>query len=142
VIILPLFADQDFNGFRVEAQEIGMRVEVRDLTTKSMQNAVYQILTDGKFSKNMKKKSLVLRDRPMSPVDTAVYWTEFVLRHEDTASLKPMVHVDWFQRRMYDGFLVIMLGVIMSIATFIYIANSLYVRISGQSVSSDIKKTN
>jgi glucuronosyltransferase len=152
VIIVPLFADQDFNGFRVEAQEIGMRVEVRDLTSRAMQNAVHQILTDSKFSKNMKKKSLVLRDRPMSPVDTAVYWTEFVLRHEDTASLKPMMNVDWFQRRMYDGILVILLAAILSVAMLAYMAKALYARISGgffskvtaevgKVISLDVKKT-
>jgi len=108
VIIVPLFADQDFNGFRVEAQEIGVRVEVRDLNVKHMQEAVDNILTDAKYGKNMKKKSLLLRDRPQSPIDSAIYWTEFVLRHEDTESLKPMAQLGWFQRRMFDVLLLLL----------------------------------
>ena len=130
VIILPLFADQDFNGFRVEAQEIGLRVEVRDLTVNSMQNAVKQLLTNDKYEKNMKKKSLLLRDRPMNPVESAVYWTEFVLRHEDTDSLKPMQHVDWFQRRMYDAFIALLLVAVAATLALIYITKAVVRRLS------------
>ncbi|CAG7832969.1 unnamed protein product, partial [Allacma fusca] len=48
-----------------------------------MVEALSQVLNNPKYAKNMKVMSEIFRDRPMSPIETAVYWTEFVLRHED-----------------------------------------------------------
>ncbi len=45
----------------------------------------------------------VLRDQPMGPLDKAVWWTEYVLRHKDTSHLKPSGFEQWWwQRRLLD----------------------------------------
>ena len=36
-------------------------------------------------------RSKIFRDRPSSPMEEAVFWTEFVLRNDDTSALKPML---------------------------------------------------
>ena len=33
---------------------------------------------------------MVCKDRPMSALDTAIWWTEYVLRMKDTSHLKPL----------------------------------------------------
>ncbi len=56
----------------------------------------------------MTKIKKLFRDRPMSPVDTAVWWTEYVMRNDDTSHLRPAGHdQSWFVRRQIDvwGFL-------------------------------------
>ena len=55
-----------------------------------------------RYRNNMKIVSGILKDRPMSPVEVGVYWTEFVLRHEHTRSLKPLQHLPWYKRRNLD----------------------------------------
>lgn len=52
----------------------------------------------------------VLRDQPMEPLDKAVWWTEYVLRHKDTSHLKPSGFEQWWwQRRLLDvwGFMLL-----------------------------------
>ncbi|CAL8148111.1 unnamed protein product [Orchesella dallaii] len=104
MIVIPLFADQDYNAYRIEAQQVGLRAEIRGMTEDTLVTAVDKILKDEKFKKNMMKKSAIFRDRPQNPVDTAVFWTEFALRHEETSStFRPMnQHLNAFQRRLLD----------------------------------------
>lgn len=63
----------------------------------------------------MMKKSAIFRDRPLNPVDTAVFWTEFALRHNDTLStFRPYNHhLNWFQRRLLDAYAFITLVIIL-----------------------------
>ena len=48
IILLPMFADQDYNAHRIETYEVGMRLEIRTLTPEIMENAVRQVLTNEK----------------------------------------------------------------------------------------------
>ncbi|CAG7815591.1 unnamed protein product, partial [Allacma fusca] len=143
VVLLPLFADQDYNGHRVEAYEIGIRLEAATLTSQVMENAVREVLTNEKYAKNMKRMSAVAKDRLMSPVDTAVYWTEFVLRHEDTSSLKPLNNLYWFQRRMWDVFfLLAFLAADLILILYVSTRFCFNVRKQGRKTSGDVSKNN
>jgi len=103
LIVLPLFADQDYNAYRVDAQNVGFRLEIRDLDFPMMDKALTSILSDTKYKKNMEIKSKIFRDRQQNPLESAIFWTEFVLRNDDTSSLKPMNrHQNWMQRRLLD----------------------------------------
>lgn len=44
VIAMPLFADQDFQAYRIEAQEIGVRIEVGQLNEEILEDAIWKIL--------------------------------------------------------------------------------------------------
>ncbi|CAG7697624.1 unnamed protein product [Allacma fusca] len=68
-------------------------------------------LNNPKYSTNMKAMSALFRDRPKSPIETGVYWTEFVLRHNNTRHLKPIQNLTFFQRRFFDGALILILVV-------------------------------
>lgn len=58
----------------------------------------------------MKITSIRFKDRPQKPVDTAVWWVDYVMRHEDTSFLRPLaISLTWYQRRQLDvwGFLAV-----------------------------------
>jgi glucuronosyltransferase len=58
--------------------------------------------------------SNLFKDQPMKPVDTAVYWTEYILRHDDLSHLKPVGREQtWFQRRLLDVWLFTLLCTIV-----------------------------
>jgi hypothetical protein len=55
-----------------------------------------------RFRERSLEVSRILKDRPMSAMDTAVWWTEYVLRHE-TTHLKPLtLGQSWIERRLLD----------------------------------------
>jgi UDP:flavonoid glycosyltransferase YjiC (YdhE family) len=41
-----LFSDQDYNGYRVHAQKVGVRLEIRGLDPDILQNALNLVLHD------------------------------------------------------------------------------------------------
>ncbi|CAG7822405.1 unnamed protein product [Allacma fusca] len=109
IIVIPIFADQDFNGYRIKATEIGISLEIRKINSEVLTTSLSQILYNQKYSNNMKAMSAIFRDRPMNPIETAVYWSEFVLRHNDTKNLRPLQNLYFFQRRFMDWVLIAIL---------------------------------
>jgi glucuronosyltransferase len=56
----------------------------------------------------MEEASTLFTDRPQKPLDTAEWWTEFILRHGQVNELKPLgIRQSWFQRRLLDVWLVV-----------------------------------
>ena len=53
--------------------------------------------------KNAKIASNILKDRPMTPAQSVVYWTEYVIRHKGAPHLKShAVNLTWYQYFLLD----------------------------------------
>jgi len=51
----------------------------------------------------MRRLSILFKDRQTSPLDTAIWWVEYVLRHRDTSHLRSKgMDQTWYQRRLLD----------------------------------------
>jgi UDP:flavonoid glycosyltransferase YjiC (YdhE family) len=48
LIVFPLFADQDYNAYRINIQELGVSIEPRDFSQELMDGAVEAILRNPK----------------------------------------------------------------------------------------------
>ena len=48
LLVLPLFADQDINAQRVSAQELGIKIELREFSQSILDNAFAEILGNKK----------------------------------------------------------------------------------------------
>jgi len=55
------------------------------------------------YQKNAKIVSERFKDRPMSPAESVVYWTEYVLRHNGAPHLKSQaLNLVWYQYFLVD----------------------------------------
>jgi hypothetical protein len=46
-----------------------------------------------------------MKDRPLKPIDSAVYWVEHVIRHKGAPHLRSAgLDLKWYQREMIDLF--------------------------------------
>lgn len=51
----------------------------------------------------MKKLSRLFNDRPMTPQESVVYWTEYVIRHSGAPHLQSAArNLNWFQYLLID----------------------------------------
>ena len=76
------------------------------------------------FSYSYKEKAMWLstiqHDQPIKPLDRAIFWIEFVMRHKGAKHLRPAAHnLTWFQYHSLDviGFLLACVATVVFVIT-------------------------
>ncbi|XP_023866706.1 UDP-glucuronosyltransferase-like isoform X3 [Salvelinus sp. IW2-2015] len=117
MVMLPLFGDQGDNVHRMAVRGVGEVLSVFDVTSDKLVEALNKVINDKSYKEKMLKLSTVHKDRPIEPLDLAVFWTEFVMRHGGADHLRPAAHdLNWIQYHSLDVFallLTIVLTVVM-----------------------------
>ncbi|XP_039324150.1 UDP-glucuronosyltransferase 2B7 [Saimiri boliviensis] len=115
---IPLFADQPDNIAHVVAKGAAVRVDFNTMSSTDLLNALKTVINDPLYKENVMKLSKIQHDQPVKPLDQAVFWIEFVMRHKGAKHLRVVAHdLTWFQYHSLDviGFL------LASVATVIFI---------------------
>ncbi|XP_058053573.1 UDP-glycosyltransferase UGT5-like [Anopheles bellator] len=100
---IPMFGDQPGNLEKVEQEGWVRVVQYAELTEQTLSAAVREVLENGQYRENVRRLSQLFRDRPQSAMDTAVYWTEYVIRHRGAPHLRyPGVDMNFWQRASLD----------------------------------------
>ncbi|XP_031350467.1 UDP-glucuronosyltransferase 2B14-like [Photinus pyralis] len=98
IVGIPIFGDQEMNVATAEIDGYGKGVSYKTLTEESFGNAVHEVLRNPKYSENVKRRSVIMHDQPMKPLDKAMYWIEYVLRHNGAPHLRTAaLNLRWFQ---------------------------------------------
>ncbi|ODM98012.1 UDP-glucuronosyltransferase 2B20 [Orchesella cincta] len=88
LIGFPFFADQDLNIIQAEKAGFALSLEINEFTEEMLEDAINKVLTNDSYSKRAKHLSTVFRDRPLSPLQTAIYWVEYIIKHKGAEHLK------------------------------------------------------
>ncbi|KAG7207216.1 hypothetical protein KM043_008894 [Ampulex compressa] len=102
IIGLPLFADQQRNVNIFVHKNMGLRVDIEDIKEETMDAALRELLYDPKYKKAVERESIRFKDRPMSPMDTAVFWIEYVIRNGPDSLRSPAIDMPWWQLHLID----------------------------------------
>ncbi|XP_055444689.1 UDP-glucuronosyltransferase 2B4-like isoform X4 [Bubalus kerabau] len=105
---LPLFAEQPDNINRVKAKGAAVRLDLETMSKTDFLNALKQVINNPSYKRKAMWLSTIQRDQPIKPLDRAVFWIEFVMRHKGAKYLRPAAHkLTWFQYHSLDviGFL-------------------------------------
>ncbi|XP_042162425.1 UDP-glucuronosyltransferase [Oncorhynchus tshawytscha] len=117
MVMLPLFGDQSDNVHRMAVRGVGEVLTLFDITSEKLVEALNKVINDKSYKEKMLKLSAVHKDRPIEPLDLAVFWAEFVMRHGGAEHLRPAAHdLNWIQYHSLDVFtllLTIVLIVVM-----------------------------
>ncbi|XP_023087922.2 UDP-glucuronosyltransferase 2B18 isoform X2 [Piliocolobus tephrosceles] len=115
---IPLFADQPDNIAHMKARGAAVRLDFDTMSSTDLVNALKTVINDPLYKENVMKLSRIQHDQPVKPLDRAVFWIEFVMRHKGAKHLRVAAHdLTWFQYHSLDviGFL------LASVATVIFI---------------------
>jgi glucuronosyltransferase len=88
IVAIPVFADQDSNALNAETKGYGVTLEVTEITEEKLLAAINKILDNPSYTSTAKTMSKYFKDQPIAPLDRAVYWTEYVIRHKGTRHLQ------------------------------------------------------
>ncbi|XP_005062057.1 PREDICTED: UDP-glucuronosyltransferase 1-1 isoform X3 [Ficedula albicollis] len=103
MVLMPLFGDQMDNAKRVESRGAGLTLNILEMTTSDISNALKAVINDKKYKENIQRLSDLHLDRPIHPLDLAVHWVEFVMRHKGAPHLRPAAHdLNWVQYHSLD----------------------------------------
>lgn len=85
---LPLFFDQFNNIHRVQLAGMAKVLDPNDLNADTLIETIKELLENPSYAQRAKEMAASFRDRPMSPLDTAIWWTEYALRNRDTSHMR------------------------------------------------------
>ncbi|XP_004478398.2 UDP-glucuronosyltransferase 2B31 [Dasypus novemcinctus] len=105
---IPLFADQPSNIVNLKAKGAAVSLDFSTLTSTDLLNALKTVINDPSYKENVMKLSKIHHDQPLKPLDRAVFWIEFIMRHKGAKHLRPAaLSLTWFQYHSLDviGFL-------------------------------------
>ncbi|XP_038159947.1 UDP-glucuronosyltransferase 2C1-like [Cyprinodon tularosa] len=123
VLGLPLLFDQFDNLLRLKVRGAARVEEVRTLTKDSFLEALKDILENPSYQNNIQHLSQLHRDQPMSPMDTAIFWIEYVIRNKGAAHLKPAgFSLPWYSYFCLDvaAFLLAITGTFIMGSVFVF----------------------
>nr|XP_023017627.1 UDP-glucuronosyltransferase 2B15-like [Leptinotarsa decemlineata] len=89
IIGMPFFVDQRFNIELVVSKKLGVKLEYSALTKESFLSSIQEILGNSRYSVEIKKLSEQLRDQTEPAINRAVFWIEFLMRHNGTHIFDP-----------------------------------------------------
>ncbi|AWP12759.1 putative UDP-glucuronosyltransferase-like [Scophthalmus maximus] len=103
MLIFPLFGDQGDNVHRLVTRGVAESLGIYDVTTEKLLAALNKIIHDKSYKERIAALSQIHLDRPVPPLELAVFWTEFVMRHKGAAHLKVAAHdLNWIQYHSLD----------------------------------------
>ncbi|CAH1402291.1 unnamed protein product [Nezara viridula] len=103
IIGTPLFADQTSNIKFCEEAGYCIYIDLSTVTEAVLLDAINKILTNSSYKENALRRSKIMKDRPLSVMDNAVYWVEYVLRHRGAPHLRSAaVELSWYQYLLLD----------------------------------------
>ncbi|KAL0810824.1 hypothetical protein ABMA28_010135 [Loxostege sticticalis] len=98
LIGMPMLGDQWFNVEQYTFHKIGLRLDMETLTEERFKNAVEEVIKDESYRENIKRLRILMDDQPQSPLERAVWWTEYVIRHSGARHLRaPAANMSWHQ---------------------------------------------
>ncbi|XP_037644837.1 UDP-glucuronosyltransferase-like [Sebastes umbrosus] len=110
MLMFPLFGDQEDNVQRMVIRGVAESFRIYDMTSETLLAALNKVIHDKSYKENIVTLSQIHLDRPVEPLDLAVFWTEFVMRHKGADHLRVAAHdLNWIQYHSLDviGFLLI-----------------------------------
>ncbi|XP_051647004.1 UDP-glucuronosyltransferase 1A9-like isoform X16 [Manacus candei] len=103
MVLMPLFGDQMDNAKRVESRGAGLTLNILEMTSQDISTALRAVINDKTYKENIQRLSDLHLDRPIHPLDLAVHWVEFVMRHKGAPHLRPAAHdLNWVQYHSLD----------------------------------------
>ncbi|XP_041795995.1 UDP-glucuronosyltransferase 2B17-like [Chelmon rostratus] len=122
VVGLPLFFDQYDNLLRLKERGAAKILTLATVDKDdNFLKAIQEVLHEPSYRTNVQRLSRLHRDQPMKPLDTALFWIEFVMRHKGAAHLRTESYrLPWYSYHSVDVIIVILTLICMLEIKVIY----------------------
>ncbi|XP_036384382.1 UDP-glucuronosyltransferase 2B15-like isoform X6 [Megalops cyprinoides] len=102
---IPLFADQPDNMMHMKTKGAAVTLDFNNMQSKDLVDGLNTVINDPTYKESAMKLSRIHHDQPMTPLDQAVFWIEFVMRNKGAKHLRLQAHnLTWYQYHCLDVF--------------------------------------
>lgn len=97
------------------------------LSVESVKSALIEVLENPKYFQIAQRRSRLFRDQPEKPIDRAIFWIEWVMRHRDEYSViqLPIVDLGVFVSNSYDVIAFLLAIFMLVLGLFFYLVKKL-----------------
>ncbi|CAH0548076.1 unnamed protein product [Brassicogethes aeneus] len=116
MVILPVQGDQGQNAKKMVSMGMAEMLDIFTMTKKDLTKTITHVAESQKYKDSAIKQSRILKDQPMKGVKKAVWWVEYVLRHNGAPHLRSgFVDMPFYQYYLLDvmGFFLLCFFLIM-----------------------------
>lgn len=105
LIAIPFIIDQHYNSHRIANLGIGKMLELSTLTKNTFKQAIIEIIENPKYKDKITEISKTAEDQPMTGLEKAIWWTEYVIRNRGAEYLKSTdADFPWYKFLLLDVF--------------------------------------
>ncbi|KAJ2944776.1 hypothetical protein O0L34_g1665 [Tuta absoluta] len=116
MLMVPLYADQALNAHAMTDRGVARTHMLKEGDADTWTEAMQDLLRNPTYKENALKLRDVFLDRPMPPLDTGVYWIEYVIRHKGARHLRsPALDLPLTQYLLLDVVALSLAATIMTI---------------------------
>uniref|UniRef100_H3C2W9 UDP-glucuronosyltransferase n=1 Tax=Tetraodon nigroviridis TaxID=99883 RepID=H3C2W9_TETNG len=131
---LPLMFDQQDNFFRMKVKGVAKVLDIATVNKDNFLEALKEVLYQPSYRENMKTLSNLQRDQPIKPMDQAMFWIEFVMRHKGAKHLRTESYkMSAIQYHSIDVLAFLLTLVLLILAVFTAVLKFLWGRLFGRS---------
>ncbi|CAH0547833.1 unnamed protein product [Brassicogethes aeneus] len=85
---IPFFCDQYQNVQKIVKRGFAVKISRYQITKEAVKNAITEVLNNPKYKEKVKEMRDFMYDEPMTSLDKAIWWIEYVLRHKGAPLFK------------------------------------------------------
>lgn len=105
--MIPFFGDQHRNALRAVRAGYAKMLDFKNISTQQLVDTVHEMTTNNSYANTMKEISSIYSDNLVHPMDEAMFWIEYVVRHHGAKHLKSnSIYMSWFSYLLLDILLV------------------------------------
>ncbi|XP_062549717.1 UDP-glycosyltransferase UGT5-like [Armigeres subalbatus] len=138
---IPIFGDQPMNVEKAVRSGYAVLLDYDDITEETVEKAIGTVLNNPAYARNAKLVSERFRDKPLTPKETVVFWTEYIIRHRGALHLRSAaLDLSLFQYQLLDVYAVMFVILLVVAAGNVYIVKRSLQKIFKRKSSVDRRK--
>ncbi|XP_063340784.1 UDP-glucuronosyltransferase 2C1-like [Pelmatolapia mariae] len=112
VLGIPVFFDQYDNLLRLQEKGAAKMIQLVDVNGHSFEQGLKEVIHQESYRQNIQRLSRLHRDQPITPMEKAVFWVEYVMRHKGARHLRTEAYkMPWYSYYCLDVVLILLSAV-------------------------------